>query len=339
MENSIKVVLVIVGLICAGIGAGLFFLLLNPSLETKKILNNGAETTATLIDIGSNISKGSEAYYWLKLSFVNSEGETITCKTKSLYPMYFVKGEGIAEYNKAAKKYEVTTKPVQVMYMGDKAAIKGFVPKEDEDWTNWLPPGFFGGIGVLILLGLALSPIVTMFPVIQQILAFIGVVFIGFVFAGIGAGVYLWVLKPPMEAAKILKKGAETTATVIGAESKVAVNNTSYYCLTLSYVNSEGETITYKTQSLYTKSFLRDIKIATEMNETTGKYDEQPVQVMYLGARAVVKGFVPEKPELWLWIFPLIFGAIGAAIWIALAWGLVKAAGEFIIKHRNVLSV
>jgi hypothetical protein len=136
-----------------------------------------------------------------------------------------------------------------------------------------------------------------------------------------------------MEASKILKNGAETTATVIGADSKVAVNNTPHYFLILSYVNSEGERITYKTNSLYTENFLRKMKIAAKNNDTTGKYDEQEVQVMYIGAKAVVKGFVPEKNDLLLWLFPIVFGAIGAAFWITLAWGIVKGTAEFIIKH------
>ena len=219
--KTMKIILVIVGLICTSIGTGLFYLLIKPSLDAKNILENGVETSATLIAVGSNVSKGSDAYYWIRLSFVNSEGETITYRTKSLYPAYFINGQGIAEYDRKTKRYEVKEEPVQVMYMGDKAVIKEFVPVEHEEWTNWLAPGFFGGIGILILLGLILAPIIGMFPFLQQLLALIGFIFIGGVFAGVGAGVYFWVLQPPMEATKILKKGVETTATVIEAKSKV----------------------------------------------------------------------------------------------------------------------
>jgi len=335
--------LVIAGLICTGIGTGLFYLLIKPSLDAKNILKNGVETTATLIDIGSNVSKGSDAYYWIRLSFVNAAGETITYKTKSLYPAYFINGQGIAEYNKTAKRYVVTEEPVQVMYLGDKAVIKEFVPAEHEEWTNWLAPGVFGGIGVLILLGMALAPIIGMFPFLQQLLALIGFIFIGGVFAGVGAGVYFWVLQPPMEATKILKKGAETTATVIYADSKVTSTTKSgsssstkaLYYLNLSFVNAKGETITYKTNSMYDKYFLRNLNIATEINSITGKYDEQQVQVLYLGEKAIVKGYEPEKTETFLWIFPIVFGIIGAAIWLALLWGIVKTTGEFIIKQTG----
>ena len=353
-----KIILAIAGLICTGIGTGLFFLLLKPSLDAKNILKNGVETSATLIDVGSSMSKGSEAYYWVKLSFVNSAGETITCKTKSLYPASVIKSQGIAEYtytlsyvNSAGETitrktngiipkshfdeqgitnyqytegFEVTDEPVAAMYMGDKAVLKEYVPKVDEDWTNWLAPGFFGGVGVLILLGLALAPAVERYAVVAATVSFLLFAFIGFVFAGVGAGVYLWVLKPPMEAAKILKKGDETTATVIAAESNVAVNDKPKYYLILSYANAKGETVTYKTNSMYDKYFLRDMKIATEINSNTGKYDEQQVQVMYRGAKAVVKGYVPEKTEKFLWIFPIVFGAIGAGIWLALVWGIIK---------------
>jgi len=340
-----KIILVIVGLIFAGIGTGLFYLLIKPSLDAKNILKNGVETTATLIDIGSNMSS-NEAYYWLKLSFVNPEGETITCKTKSLYPQSFIIKAGIAEHNSKTKKFELSEEPVQVMYMGEKAVLKEFVP-ENAGWATWIIPGFFGGIGMLILLGLILAPVVGLFPVIQQLLALIGLILVGGVFAGVGAGVYFWVLKPPMEATKILKKGTETTATVIYAESKLTETTKSgstsstkaLYYLNLSFVNSKGETITYKTNSMYDKYFLRNMNIATEINSTTGKYDEQQVQVMYLGAKAVVKGYVPEKTEMFLWLFPIIFGAIGAAIWIALAWGIVKSTGEFIIKQTGTAGI
>ena len=329
-------VLVIFGLVFTGVGIGVFYLLIKPSLDAKDILKNGIETKATLMDIGSNMSKGSESYYWLKLSFVNSDGETITCKTDSLYPVSFIKGRGIAEYNQDAKKYEVTKEPVRVMYMGDKAVLKDFVPKDDEDWATWMIPGVFGGVGVLILLSLILGPVVGRFPVIQQLLGLILLVGVGFVFAGIGGGTYLWILKPPMEAAKILKNGTETTATVIEADSKLAVNNKPYYYLVLSYANSEGEEITCKTNSLYDKYFLWKMEIATEINHTTGKYDEQQVQVMYIGDRAVVKGFVPEKGDMWLWVFPVVFGAIGVGIWLALVWGIVISAGGFFIKYIGV---
>ena len=341
-----KVILLIAGLIFAGIGTGLFYLMIKPSLDAKNILENGVETSATLIGLGSNVSKGSDAYYWLKLSFVNSESETITYKTKSLYPQSFIKSQGIAEYNKNTNRYVVTEEPVLVMYLGDKAVIKEFVPVEHEEWTNWLAPGIFGGIGVLILLGMALAPVVGMFPFLQQLLALIGFIFIGGVFAGVGAGVYFWVLQPPMEAAKILKKGVETTATVIEAKSKVTSTTKSgsssstkaLYYLNLSFVNAKGETITYKTNSMYDKYFLRKMNIATEINSTTGKYDEQQVQVMCLGAKAVVKEYVPEKTETFLWLFPIVFGAIGVAFWLALLWGIVKTTNDYIIKTTGAES-
>jgi len=240
-----KIILAIVGVICIGIGALVFSLLIKPSLDAKNILKNGVETTARLIDIGSNMSS-NEAYYWLKLSFVNLDGKTVTCKTKSLYPQSYIIKSGIAEHNRKTKKFELTEERVQVMYIGEKAVLKEFIP-ENIGWATWIIPGFFGGIGVLILLGMVLAPIVGMFPIIQQLLALIGLMLVGGIFAGIGAGVYFWVLKPPMEAAKILKKGTETTATVIYANSKFTSTTKSgsssstkaLYYLNLSFVNSK----------------------------------------------------------------------------------------------------
>lgn len=309
-------------------------------MDAKKILENGVETTATLIDIGSSMS-GSETYYWLKFSFVNSEGETITCKTKSLYPNSFITESRIAGHTPNSK-FELTGEPVQVKYIGEKAVLKEYIPKEDKEWTNWLAPGFFGAIGALILLGLALGPVIGMFPVVQQIIAFLGLVFVGFVFAGIGAGVYLWVLKPPMDAAKILKNGAETTANVVEViDSKISTTTTTssgsskeiisnrLYRLTLAFVNSKGEEVIHKTGSIYTGSFIKNLKIAE--NETA--------QVMYVGNKAIVKGYEPESNDGWLWIFPIVFGAIGVAIWLTMAWGIVKATNDFIIKKHGVESI
>jgi hypothetical protein len=63
--------------------------------------------------------------------------------------------------------------------------------------------------------------------------------------------------------------------------------------------------------------------------------EKETVQVVYLGNKAVVKGYEPDKTDGWLWFFPIFFGAIGAAFWLALAWGIVKTTGEFIIKQTG----
>ena len=166
--------------------------------------------------------------------------------------------------------------------------------------------------------------------VLMGILGVIAYLLIPAIFGGVGAGVYLGILKPPIEAKKILKNGVETTATVIGIDSKGAVTtrsgNTSttrrYYYLILSFVNSGGDKIVYKTRSIYPESFVRNNNI--EKGET--------VQVMYVGAKAVVKGLVPEKADTFLWVFPIIFGAIAAAFLIVLAVSLVWTAHDSIIK-------
>jgi hypothetical protein len=75
------------------------------------------------------------------------------------------------------------------------------------------------------------------------------------------------------------------------------------------------------------------MKIAVKKDGTSGRYDEQQVQVIYLGNKAVVKGYVPVKGDALFWLFPIVFGAIGAAFWIVLFWGIVKATGDFVIKQ------
>jgi hypothetical protein len=149
------------------------------------------------------------------------------------------------------------------------------------------------------------------------------------IFGGVGAGVFFWVIQPRLEAGKILKNGVETTATVTDIESAGTVSSKSgsttkterFNKLKLSFVNSEGNEIEYKTRGIYPDGFIRKNKI--NKNET--------VQVMYVGAKAVVKGFVPEY-ETWLWLFPVVFGAIAAGFLMFLALGFVWTASDSIIK-------
>jgi hypothetical protein len=153
------------------------------------------------------------------------------------------------------------------------------------------------------------------------------------VFGGFGAGAFLWFIKPQMEAGRILKNGVETTATVIGIDSKGTVSSKSgnttkteqYYALILSFTNSEGNSVEYKTRGIYPKIFIN------RNNVKQGK----TIQVMYVNNKAVVKGFVP-KYETWLWFFPVVFGAIAAGLLIFLIVGLIQSANDYIIKKYGV---
>ena len=63
--------------------------------------------------------------------------------------------------------------------------------------------------------------------VLMGILGVFLILLIPAIFGGVGAGVFFWLIKPPMEAGKIHKKGVETTATVIGMDSNVTVSSSS----------------------------------------------------------------------------------------------------------------
>ena len=166
------------------------------------------------------------------------------------------------------------------------------------------------------------------------IVGFLAFLLIPAIFGGVGAGVYFWILKPPMEAKKILEKGIETTATVIGIDSNGTVTTRSgntttsrrYYNLRLSFINSGGEEIEYKTRSIYPESFIHNHKI--EQGGT--------VQVIYAGAKAVVKSLVPEKADTALWTFPIVFGAIAAIPLIFLVFWYVRSANEYLIKKSGI---
>ena len=344
MEEKSKLIIALVffGVVFSCIGILLFFLLIKPQIDTKKILNNGAETTAAIIGADSNVRKGKEQYFHLTLTYVNSDGEKVTVKTDSVYPESFIKERGIAEYNSTAKKYDVTKEQFQVMYIGSKAVVKDFVP-EDTDWKDLIAPLAFGIIGIVILLALILGPVlgplVKQNAVLKAIVGFISCLLLALIFGGIGAGGFFGILKPPMDTKKILRNGAETTAAIIdigsNLTSKSGNSEERYYYLGLSYVNSEGENITVKTTSLYPERFIRDRKIAA-YNKNSGMYNtltKETVQVKYIGNKAVVKGFVPKNEPFLFWFFPIIFGGIGAAFLTALIMGVVKAVGAFFFKH------
>ena len=341
-KTKLTIALVFFGIIFSGIGILLFFLLIKPAMDTKKILKNGTETTAAIISTGSNVIKGRERYFYLILSYINSEGEKVMVKTDSVYLESFIEGQKIAEYNKTTKKYDVIKELVPVMYIGNKVVVKSFVP-EDTDWKDWIAPLAFGGIGIVILLVLALSPVLGPIfkrnEVIKKILGFISCLLIGLIFGGIGAGVFFGILKPPMDARRILKNGTEVTAAIIDIGSnlteKFGKSEECYYYLTLSYVNSEGEEVTVKTSSLYPERFIRDQKIAA-YNNASGIYNtitKETIQVKHISSKVVVKDFIPKSEPLLLWLFPVVFGAIGVFFLITLIMGIVKAAIGFAVKQ------
>ena len=155
-------------------------------------------------------------------------------------------------------------------------------------------------------------------------LAFILGLLPGLIFAGVGFCVVYFVLIPPLSAKNILKKGSETTAIVQNIGGKISTSTKSgattkrdvLYKLTLSFENSDGNEIVYKTRTIYPKDFIR--KTGIEENKT--------IQVIYSGNKAVVKGFVPKTTDdKWLWLFPIIFGAIGLLFVFLIIKGTIQS--------------
>jgi len=144
--------------------------------------------------------------------------------------------------------------------------------------------------------------------------------FIAFGVAGGGIVMFIGLFKPTIDAKNILKTGDETTAKIIRLNSSMSKDGQRYYFLELSFYNAKGEEIRYKTNSLYSESFIIEQGIASR-NDITRKYDvveKEMVQVMYKGNKAVLKGFVPDEGEEWLWLVPVAFGLIGIGGFIAL---------------------
>ena len=147
---------------------------------------------------------------------------------------------------------------------------------------------------------------------------------LGAPFAGVAAAILIWVLLPLLSASRVLNNGVETTATVVNFAKKFtettksgsSSSKTEYYYITLSFVNADGNEVIYKTRSIYPRQFIRNNNI-TE-NET--------VQVICKGNKAIVKGYEPKKNDFWLWIFVIIFGAIGILLWKLAVWSITNVA-------------
>ena len=169
--------------------------------------------------------------------------------------------------------------------------------------------------------------------ILVAILSFFLSLLLPAIFGGTGAGVYFGVIKPQSDARKILANGTETTAAVKEVKSKISVSSSSgsrrtsgrLYYLVLSFVNSDGDKIEYRTRSIYPEDFIRNHQIT----------EESSVQVKYIGSKAVVTGLVPEY-EIWLWLFPVVFGAIGAGFIFLMALSLVWNANDSFIKKYGI---
>jgi len=129
----------------AGVAAAILIFVLIPPISAKYVLNNGVETTAKVVNFAkkftetttSGSSSSKTEYYYITLSFVNSEGEKTVYKTRSIYPRQFI-SDRIAE-----------NRTVQVMCLGNRAVVKGYEPKETEFWL-WIFVLAFGIIGILL---------------------------------------------------------------------------------------------------------------------------------------------------------------------------------------------
>jgi len=160
-----------------------------------------------------------------------------------------------------------------------------------------------------------------------------------FSFPATGTGVYIFLIRPPLVANNILKNGIETTATIIGIDSRLAKTSNgkkeNYYNLTLIFQKMTGEEIQIKTNSIYSEQFIKKQNIGS-YNSITRKYDtitNVKVQIMYLGNNAVVKEYVPDKTDRILWLFPVIFNLIGVLIFISLIVGIKNDKMDAKIKQ------
>jgi hypothetical protein len=144
------------GIVFFGCAIAFFLLGLKPELDARHILKKGTETTAVVMDIGTNSSVDGEPYYFITLSFVKSDEEIVTVVTGSIYPESFLVKRGVAAYNDATHKYHAVQKALRVKYIGDKAALMDYVP-ESVNWALWIFVLIFGAVGVGMFIAFVLN--------------------------------------------------------------------------------------------------------------------------------------------------------------------------------------
>jgi hypothetical protein len=244
--------LIVMGMFIAlgvvGAGIGIFFGLFKPPMDAKKILKNGTETTATIVKLASNVAKTtktttgsstktvSSRLYYITLSFVNSNGEEIIYKTSSLYPEKFIVEQGIASKSEFTKQYDVIEKEtVQVMYRGNKAVLKEFVPDDSEDWF-WIVPVVMGLIGIGIFL------------------------------------VCLFAFMNAMTLSKIKKHGTDGTGIYLKHETTTLKDGRKAYNIYFTFENRDGKYVEVKTGYEYEEYEGEALK---EMQKFPIKYEDE----------------------------------------------------------------
>ena len=206
--------------IFGGFGAGVYFGLIAPYIEAKKIIKKGFETTAIIIDMESKftlttttgIMTQKEQIYFLKLIFINSEKKEIEYKTGSIYPKSFIDENDIE-----------TGSTVQVIYLENKAVIKGFIPKYM--LRLWLFPIGFGAIAIGFLLLFIVSNIMN-------------------------------------EKDNMIKKfGTPTTAAYSDKKRLINADSFDLFSIICTYKNDNGDDIKVRTRFLYNNSEVKKIAI------------------------------------------------------------------------------
>ena len=129
------------GAVFGGFAALIFFVWIYPTFVIRKILKNGVETTATVIDIDSNMKNTTNGrttkLYYIRLSFVNPAGEQIRYNTPSVYTREALKNVRVKDV-------------IPVKCLAKKAIPVYLVANRLEGWL-WMIFILFGVIGIWML--------------------------------------------------------------------------------------------------------------------------------------------------------------------------------------------
>lgn len=140
-------------------------------------------------------------------------------------------------------------------------------------------------------------------------------------FGGVAAGLFFGLIFPGFHESYVAENGKVATAEVMGISSNTTINDEPYYYIRYKYTNDKGEEVTGRTNTAYTEDEANAIRRAGTM---LIKFDEH--------GHSVAADYKKAAGSSFLWIFIIVFGAVGVGMGIAVIRQIVRFASEGRLK-------
>lgn len=210
-----NIVFLICGIAFSTVATVMFCFFILPGIQDKDILKNGKEAIATVIDVGSNTTYNDEEYYYIKFTFVNDQGQTITYKTNSAYTIWDLEDMGHVTIDMHSYTFTpISGTTIEIKYVGNKAVAKDYI-EEPQGIVQWVMVIVFGLVGVGMMVAFVVS------------------------------------IVNSKGNKKILQHGMDGTGTFLQHSVGMIVNGVRHFKIHFSFVNQMGETVIAKTGTNY----------------------------------------------------------------------------------------